>query len=209
MLYYLILGLQGFCIYHLIKNRNDYYWLFLIIFLPIIGCIIYLVTQVYNKRDANKLQDNLTAILVPTKKVNDLKKKLEFANTYQNRVNLADAYVEMKDYESAISQYQEALKDNSQNHYHCMEQLVICYYYTEDIDLTILSAEKIKDHIDFAKSEAQFVYALALKNKGQLTEAEIELRKVDQRYSNYDKRLVLANFLIELDKKDDAKRYFK
>ena len=205
MLYYLILGLQGFCIYHLIKNRNEYYWLFLIIFIPVIGCVIYLVTQVYNKRDANKLQENLTAILVPTKKVNDLKKKLEFANTYQNRVNLADAYVEMKDYENAILHYKEALKDTSQNDFHCLEQLVSCYYHTENYELSISTAQKINTHIDFAKSEAQFNYALALKNAGELDKAEAELRKVDQRYSNYSKRLVLAKFLIERNKIEGAK----
>lgn len=205
MFYYLIIGLQGFCIYHLIKNRNEYYWLFLIIFIPVIGCVIYLITQVYNKRDANKLQDNLTAILVPTKKVNDLKKQLEFANTYQNRVNLANAYIEMKDYASAIPHYNEALKDSSQNDYYCKEQLVICYYYTENYELTISTAQKIKTHISFDKSEAQYTYALAFKKIGKLDEAEKELRKVDKRYSNYDKRLVLAKFLIELKKVNDAK----
>ena len=205
MFYYLILGLQGYCIYHLIKNRNEYYWLFLIIFLPVIGCIIYLVTQVYNKKEANKIQDNLTALLIPTKKVNDLKKQLQFANTYQNRVNLADAYVEMKDYENAIPHYEEALKDTSQNDFHCLEQLVICYHSLKKDDLAISTAEKIKTNTAFVKSEAQFSYALALKNKGQLVEAEAELRKLDQRYSNYDKRLILVKFLIEQDKIDEAK----
>ncbi len=205
MYYYLILALQGFCIYHLIKNRNEYYWLFLIVFVPVIGCIIYLVTQVYNKKDANKIQENLTSILVPTKKVNDLKKQLEFAGSYQNRLNLADAYIEMKDYENAISHYKEASKDSSQNNYHSLEQLVICYYHTGNFDLSISTAEMIKARIEFTKSEAQFSYALALKNKGLLAEAETELRKVDQRYSNYNKRLVLANFLIEQNKVEEAK----
>ena len=117
MPYYLIVAFQAFCIYHLIKNRNDYYWIFLIIFLPLIGCIIYLVTQVYNKRDANKIQESITNILVPTKRVKALQKKLEFSETYQNKVNLADAFFDMKDYVNAIKYYEEAIKDESQNNY--------------------------------------------------------------------------------------------
>ncbi len=205
MFYYFILAFQGFCIFHLIKNRNEYYWLFLIIFVPVIGCVFYLITQVYSKNRANKIQENLTSIIVPSKKINELKKQLEFSETYQNKVNLANAYVEIKDYKNAISYYEEASKDTSQKTYHCKEQLVVCYYHIENYDLVISEAEKIKQNIEFEKSDAQYIYALALKNKGRYREAETELRKIDQRYSNYDKRLVFAKFLIEQNKKTEAK----
>ena len=88
MLYYLTIALQGFCIYHLIKNKNEYYWIFLIIFIPVIGSAIYLVSQVYNKRDTNIIKENLTSVLIPTKKVKDLEKRLQFSETFQNRLDL-------------------------------------------------------------------------------------------------------------------------
>src|SRR5690606_36057552 len=102
MYYYFIIALQTYCIYHLFKNKRSYYWLFVILFLPLIGSVIYLVTQVYNKRDTAKIQDNLVSIINPAKKIKALEKKLEFSETYQNRVNLADAYLENKDYHKAI-----------------------------------------------------------------------------------------------------------
>ena len=74
MFTYLIVALQAFCIYHVIKNRNQYFWIFIIIFIPAIGSIIYLITQVYNKRDASIIKENLTSVLIPTKKVKDLEK---------------------------------------------------------------------------------------------------------------------------------------
>ena len=46
--------LQVFCIYHAYKNRKETHWYFIIFFLPIIGGIIYLVTQVFNKQDIAK-----------------------------------------------------------------------------------------------------------------------------------------------------------
>src|SRR5690606_24820843 len=127
-----------YCIYHLFKNRNPYYWIFAILFLPLIGCVIYLVTQVYNKRDAEKLQDNLVNIIHPTKRIKDLEKKLRFSETYQNRVNLADAYLENKDYKNAIPHYLDALHDNLQNDLYATKQLVECYFNVEDYNNVIL-----------------------------------------------------------------------
>ena len=62
MYYYLIIALQVYCLYHLYNNRNAYYWWFIILFLGPIGCVIYLITQVYNKRDAEKITSEITHI---------------------------------------------------------------------------------------------------------------------------------------------------
>lgn len=205
MLYYLTIAFQAFCIYHLIKNRNDYYWIFLIIFIPIIGCIIYLLTQVYNKRDASKIQESLTSILVPTKKVKDLEKLLEFSETYQNKVNLADAYFEMKDFNNAIKYYKKAAEDKSQNNYFINAQLVIAFYKVGDYKASIATAEELKVHSEFNTSMAQFTYGLALEKAGRLDEAELVMKQLDQRYDNYPERLVLSKFLISRDKIEEAK----
>ena len=62
MLYYLIIGLQIYCAYHAYKNRNNMYWYFIIFFVPVIGCIIYLLTQVINKRDVTNSIEEITTI---------------------------------------------------------------------------------------------------------------------------------------------------
>ena len=74
MLYYLILLFQGICIYHAFRNHKPYYWFFLIFFLPVIGCLIYIFTQIFNKSDIDKAQRDLTLFVNPTKRVTDLEK---------------------------------------------------------------------------------------------------------------------------------------
>ena len=143
MQYFLILLLQGYCIYHAYKNGSAYYWYFLIMFIPIIGCVIYLITQVYNKRDAEKIQEDIVSVINPTKKIKDLEKRLQFSETYQNRVDLADALLNIKDYKNAIPHYVEALKDGSQNDFYVTEKLVTAYYGMEDFDKVVLYADKI------------------------------------------------------------------
>lgn len=197
MAYYLIVALQGYCIYHLYRNRNENYWFFVIMFVPVVGSIIYLITQVYNKRDVEKIHDNLTTIINPTKQVKDLERKLQFSETYQNRVDLADAYLQIQDYSNAIKHYELALQDTWHNQYYVISQLLKCYYYTGDYGNVVASAEKIKEEKEFMKSRVQFFYGLALKEQGRMEEAEEQLRYIDTPYSNYEERLQLVHFLNE------------
>jgi len=205
MYYYLIIGLQAYCLYHLYTHRNAYYWWFLILFVPVIGCVIYLITQVYNKQDAEKITNDIAHVINPTKKVKDLEKRLEFSESYQNRINLADAYIEIKDYNNAITHYLEALEDQSQNSFYATKQLIEAYFSIEDFEKVIFYAVKIKNHPEYKKSRTQFLYGLALERVGKMEEAETNLRQIDVRYSFYEERLILAKFLFSIKKDDDAK----
>ncbi|KAA5824097.1 hypothetical protein FPF71_10810 [Algibacter amylolyticus] len=205
MYFYLIIALQAYCLYHLYTNRNAFYWWFIILFLGPIGCAIYLLTQVYNKRDAEKITENLTHVINPSKKIKDLENRLEFSDSYQNRVNLADAYLEIKDFDKAIAQYQEALKDTSQNNSYVTKQLIEAYFNIQDFNQVVFYAETIKNHTEFKKSRTQFLYGLALERLGKLDAAEANLRTIDIRYSFYEERLILAKFLISNKKTEDAK----
>ncbi|WP_250433915.1 hypothetical protein [Hanstruepera flava] len=204
MHYYLIIALQGFCIYHSIKNRNNYYWIFLIIFLPLVGSVIYLLTQVFSKRDAKKISNEITTIINPTKKVKDLEQKLKFSDTYQNRVDLADAYFQIHDFDHAIFHYQKALEDKSQNNDYIKQQLIAAYFNKGDFKDVINFWEQMNEG-NFKNSESEFLYGMALYKSGFVDKAEQYLRNVDKRYSNYEERLQLSKFLFEIGKESDAK----
>ena len=205
MYYYLIIAFQAYCLYHMYKNHNSYYWAILIFFVPLIGCIIYLITQVYNKQDAEKITNDLVHVINPTKKVKDLEKRLEFSDSYQNRLNLADSYLEIKDYNNAITQYLETLEDKSQNNFYVTKQLIEAYFNIEDCDKVVFYAERIKSHPEFKKSRTQFLYGLALERLGKMEAAESNLRQINVRYSFYEERLILAKFLLSIQKTEDAK----
>ena len=211
MYFYLIIAFQGFCIYHLFKNRNSYYWIFAILFLPFIGCVTYLVTQVLNKRELEKVQGNLTTIIEPSKKnpssnkVKDLEHKLDFADTYLNRINLADGYLAANNYNSAIEHYHIALEDKTQNDFDVKANLIKSFYYIKDFDQVIALSDGLESHKEYEKSEIPFLYGMALAEKDRILEAEEQLKIIDWPYSNYNERLVFAKFLLRIDKTSDAK----
>ncbi|WP_158841290.1 hypothetical protein [Polaribacter sp. L3A8] len=189
--------------YHAYKNKNNFYWYFIIFFIPLLGCIIYLLTQVINKKDVTNITEEITTIINPTKKIKDLEKVLDFSNTFQNNINLADAYVEIKDYKSAIVQYEKALDSNFKNEPYTLNKLIRCYFETKNFDKVIEYSQKINLEKDF--KETIFFYGLALEQKGRFEEAEIQLKKIDKRYSNYNERLEFSKFLIRRNNKAAAK----
>ena len=173
--------------------------------LPPIGGLIYLFTQVFSKRDLNKVQNNLTHVINPTKRVNDLRKQLNFSDTFQNRVNLANALLDSGDYDSAINEYKKALKGDHAKDPGVIKKLMEALYYTSAYDKIVENAEIIKDRSDFEGSRWQFFYGLSLDQLGYSNEAEKNLYGINKRYSNYSERYLLAKFLIEKGKSFEAK----
>lgn len=203
MLYYVLIAFQAFCLFHVYKTRNDYYWYFVIFFVPLIGGAVYFFTQVLNKRNVDDAIDSINTVINPTKKIKDLEKKLAFSDTFQNKINLADAHIENKDYEKAIFYFEKALSGKYENHPHTLNKALKCYFHLKDYKKVVDYANKIDVENSF--SDSLCIYGISLEKCGFLDEAEVKFRKVDRRYSNYPERLELSKFLIRRDKKDDAK----
>lgn len=204
MYYYLILALQVYCAYDCYTKRNNFYWYFAIILIPVVGCLIYLFVNVIGKRDLDSVQQNLVSVLNPTKKIKDLERKFKFAETFENQVALADAYLEAEHYEEAIEHYEASLKDVFKEDFYTLSKLVEAYYFSLKFNEAIAFAERILSNSKFKKSKAAFLYALALEKVERIDEAEKLLKTFDAPYSRYQERLELAKFFIRHTKEDQA-----
>ncbi len=152
--------------------------------------------NVIRKDDVDKLQKDITAVVNPTKKIEDLEKKLEFSNSFENKVALADAYLENKMYTEAIAQYKTALINMFQNDFYVISKLQECHYFKSEFATSLEYGEKIVDSPKFKKSKAPFLYGMALEKEGKVAEAEEMLKSLDAPYSKYQERLELAKFYI-------------
>lgn len=205
MYFYLIIALQGYCVYHCYTNRNEYYWILAIIFLPVVGSLIYLFLNVVQKQDIDTIQKGVTSVINPTKKITDLQKQLKFAETFENRVALADAYLAAEQYQNAISAYEVSLTDVFKEDFYVISKLQEAYYFSSNFELALKCANRIKDNLKFNKSRAAFLYALTLEKEGDVDQAEIYLKTFDAPYSRYQERLELAKFFIRHSKMTAAK----
>lgn len=197
--------LQVFCIYHAYKNRKETHWYFIIFFLPVIGGIIYLLTQVFKKNDLDKAQDSITKIINPTKNITDLEQKLKFSDTHDNKVNLADAYFENNNFLKAINHYEDSLDGLFSEDEYTLRQLVIAYYKTESYTQAISKGVIAAKNNAFKKSDGYYFYGLALAKENQTAKAITVFKFIDRPFSNYEKRLHYAKYLITLGEVNAAK----
>ncbi len=204
MLYYLIIGLQIYCAYHVYKTQNQPYWYLIILLVPLLGCAIYLFTQTSKRAAVSTLTKEFQDNFQPSKKIETLEKQLAFADTFQNRILLAEGYFSVNAFAKAEQAYLHALKGSHATDYDAQTQLLRCYFRQDKFDHVVALGEKIAAAPNFEKSNAQFIYGLSLAKLDQHQKALPILQKVDQRYFNYNERLQLARYYLTLDRKEDA-----
>lgn len=105
--------LQLLLIIHIIKNGKPFLWLWLIVFLPYIGGIVYIIMEilpeVLNKDTVSKAGDAVSSAVNPGKQILRLEELVKRQDTIANRTSLADAYVEQGSYQKALELYASCL----------------------------------------------------------------------------------------------------
>ena len=197
--------LQFYCLYHAYRYQKAFHWYLLIIFIPIAGSILYLILQVLKKRNIQEVQESVTEIVLPSKKINELEQRLQFSDTYENKIQLADAFFDLEQFTQAIPHYESALKGLFTKDIYVHKQLVKAYYYQGNFAEATRKGKVIKDQPDFKKSDAYFVYAMALAQNNEKTEAQLVFHYINKPYSNYAMRLHYAEYLINTSEKEEAK----
>jgi hypothetical protein len=212
--YYIIVGLQIFCGIHSYRRGTLNRWIFLIIFLPVIGSIIYLYSEVLSNRNTgsfkviNKPGIDVGAVLNPGGKIKKLEEELRFTDTFANRINLADAYLAAGSTDKAIELYKASLTGAFAENEHVMMQLIVAYYAQQRYDEVIPLAKKLYKLPQFARSKAHLLYALSLENLGNIEQAETEFKAMKGRYSYFEQRYQYGLFLMRQEKYDDASKIF-
>ena len=207
--YYLIIALQAFCVYHVINQRKDRWWIWIIIFLPVIGSLVYIASEVLDLRNLGSVQNDLSNIVNPGGRIKELEKQLEFSDTHQNRIALADAYLASGQAEKSIELYESSLTGLFEDDPHVNSQLISAYFHLGEYQKAIGKANNVTHNKDFQKSRARLHYALSLEQIDQLEAAEKELKALDTPYAGHENRIAYGQFLIRHHKTDKAIAVFE
>ena len=196
--------IQVYCIYHAYKNNAEQKWYWLIFFLPLIGCAIYLYLNVYNKSNVNQISSTIVDIANPNYKVRQLEKQVRFSGTVENKTKLADKYLQANNYAEAIELYTSCIEGSSYVDTHIYSQLTLAYYFAGNYESSLFYAEKIAQDVDFSESENKIYYAWSLYELGKYKEAETVFESMEDRYCNYPQRIAFCQFLKLMDRNEEA-----
>ena len=206
--YYITIGLQLICVLHCLKKGNQTIWIWLIIFLPLIGCIAYIFTEILNRRDIQQVQSGMASVLNPSRRIKKLEENLRFSDTFNNRVVLADAYLSAGFTDKAIDLYESSLTGNFTENEYVLSKLMHAYFQKKRYGEIIPIGKKILQLPQYARSHTHIVYAIALDHTGQPEEAEKEFLKMKSKFANYEARYQYGLFLKRANRENEADQLF-
>jgi hypothetical protein len=204
--YYISLVLQGICVIHCLRRgKSDQKWIWLIVFLPLIGCIAYFFTEIFPLNRTGNWSNNLGSLLVsPAARIKRLEANLHFADTFNNRILLANAYRIVGRTEEAIELYSTSLTGAFSENEYVISALISAYFETKQYDELILLARKIYKTPQFARSEAHLFYARALDLTGDKEGAEKEFKRMKGRFADFEARYQYGLFLQREGREQEA-----
>lgn len=203
--------LQIFCGIHAYKNGR-YSWLWIILFFPFVGCMIYLLVEVLpDMRSAgDQVAVQAKRTLMPEGVIKELKEKLEFCDTYDNRIALADEYVRCKQYKNAIellSKYSEKGMDADDDV--LLGKLAYAYFMQEDYPQAKRYLLKIRQaHGKFSHQDLHLLLAVTFEKLKEEDACFKELEELEKYYAGEEARCRYAMILMKKGEIKKARELF-
>lgn len=204
--YYFIIGLQALCVIHCLRKGRENGWIWFIIFVPFIGSVAYIFTEIFSRRDLQNVGDGLGAVVFSAGRIKKLEQQLKFSDTFNNRVALADAYLGTGQVDKAIHLYESSLTGAFTENEYVLKQLIVAYYNTQRYNDVLPIARKIYRLPQFARSRAHILYAVSLDKTGNTAQAEQEFLQMKGRFDNFEARSQYALLLERTGRLQEAKK---
>ncbi len=202
--YVIVIVLQGICAFHSIRKGTQSKWIWIIVFLPLVGSLAYIFTEIIQKQHVSSVQEGVAAIVNPSGRVRKLERALKFSDTMANRTALADAYLASGMYAQAATLYESCLTNLFSNSEQVIKNLIQAYFHLGRYEDVIHVAPKVAGDLTFPKSPANLMYAIALEKCNLPQQAEREYAKLNLRFSNYEARYRYGLFLLSAGRKEEA-----
>lgn len=180
----LVIACQVTCGLHVVRSGQDRYWLYLIIALPGLGCLIYflgimlpeLLGSRRGRRTLNRLHDSIDPQR-HLRTLRTLRDELEIRDTRDTRVNLADELLRMGLADEAAQHYQAALRGIHSDAPDILLGLARARFALGDFAGCQASLDQLISHNpDFRSSDGHLLYARALEGQGNDLQAEEQYR---------------------------------
>jgi hypothetical protein len=212
--YILILLIQFGFAAHVIRSGRSYLWILPIMFVPLIGCIAYLlfaiVPDMARSNSARRFADDVVNTVDPGRVYREKKRQVEMVGSAQAKRELADECIKRGYFQDAVDLYQSALGGGFENDPAMLHGLARAKLLAGDGAGAQATYEKLKaaDPVAFS-AEAELDYARALALQGKNDEAVLQYEKVLPKYPGEEARCRYALLLLKLGQKERAQRVFR
>lgn len=204
-LYTPVFFLQAVTLYLAYRNNAEQRWYWFIIFFPGLGSLLYLFDQYYSRRNISSITETVKEVVNSNYKTERLERAQRFSDNTTNKINLADAYMEIGRYANAINLYQSTLTGFMEDDPGVRMKLLDANFMAKSYDQVILLGEKLESENTFKNAEPRISYAWALHYQGRTEEAEKVFQHMNKSFTNFKHRVEFCTFLSESLRKEEAK----
>lgn len=202
------LAIQVFFAVHAVKNGKDRYWIYIIVFLPGIGSLIYFLTEYLPD-----LQSDLKKQGVKKKrmKIGYLKDQVELVPSVKNRKLLAEAYLNKGYFDKALALYNDCLEGIHENDPAILEGICLAHLLKGDLKKArdnLIGLKNTREQ-DLVGDEFDLLLARIYEELGETDRALKEYSGLVDLFSGEEARCRYALLLKKTGEISKADRYFK
>ena len=206
----LLIACQIVCGLHVVRSGQERYWLYLIIALPGLGCLIYflgvMLPDLLGSRSGRRAINQLHDRLDPERHLRALRDALELSDTRETRVQLADELLRLEQPAEAADHYRAALRGVHSHAPDIMLGLARAQFALDDAGSCRETLDQlIRHNPQFRSADGHLLYACALTRLGELTKAEEEFHALLGHFAGPEARYHYAQLLRQANRNGEAR----
>ncbi len=209
--YYIVPVLQIICVLHVLRTNRSRDWIWLLIFLPLVGCIIYFIKEIYPSLRHSSLNTENVKTLFPSGRIKKLEQNLKIADTAANRLLLADEYARQNNFEKALELTSLSLNGLNADNPDMMLKMGRYAFgagkFVESLEW-LQKAYKGKNN-RFDRPEDELLMAKALHQSGDIEGAAQSFQQIIRIHHSIEGRYFYGLLLKEKGDKDAARTQFQ
>jgi hypothetical protein len=199
---------------HAMKTGRSQWWLFILLFVPLIGSIAYvaieLIPAMVRSRGAQKVRGNLESMIDPDKEWRERLKQAELVDSVDAKRALAAEYEKKGLWAEAAHLYQTAASGIFADDPALLTGLARAQLGERNPAAALATLEKLQKVSDGARRhEPHLLYARALEASGHEDEALREYEEVARSYPGFEARARFALLLSKKGRAEEARNLFQ
>lgn len=200
-------------IVHVLKTNRPYYWIFVLLFMPLLGGAIYflaeLLPELMGTRKGRQASKKLGKMVSPNKDLKQAMHQMEVADTAQNAIVLAEALLEHKKYDEAAELCQRYLHGVFEYDARLLRALAQARFGQEAFASCMEALNLLKEHHPKnINQDTHLMYTRALQGLGRMDEAIEEYEALLGYCSGPEAACRYGLLLKELGHKEKAQALF-
>jgi hypothetical protein len=205
---------QAYFVYHVYRSGRPYWWAFVILSVPVLGCIAYYLLQIFpgsrEHRSARIAAHQLARAFNPSSELRRRLGELAVCSSVANKIAAADEFMRCGIFGQAVHLYQSALSGPHADDPNLLLGLARAQVNESDYDDAKATLARLKS-IDsrYRPEEARLLLARTLENTGETATALAEYEDLARVYVGLEAKCRYGMLLKQLGFTAKANSVFK